>query len=92
MIVSPAAAGVRVGGEKRLSAQHAGKITQIIVLQVLRAAANRVADLVADPDTAAEPAKPALGNGVDPSVDLEALASAPEGGPASAWDDGDAYG
>ena len=61
-------------------------------MQALRAAANRVAELVADPDTAAEPAKPAPSNGADAAVDLQALASAPDGGPASGWDDGDATG
>ena len=59
------------------------------VVQALRVAANRVADLIAEPDSAAEPAKPALGNGGDAAVDLQALASAPDGGPALGWDDGD---
>ena len=61
-------------------------------MQALRVAANRVADLVADPDTAAEPAKPALGVGGDAAIDLQALASAPDGGAAPDWDDGDANG
>ncbi len=59
-----------------------------LCVQALRAAADRSADIVADPDFAAEPAKPVTGGGGDAAADLQALAAAPDGGDGAAWDDG----